>query len=206
LTGWSDDRQQALRTALNEFDHLEVQRLCRQFMDEIRRRPELADAATGLTVLKLLQRKRNITLLQDVAETLLVRAAEDAVVLPDYPHPAAEAAQIAEAILEHIVSRPNPDFWEFATAAEACLVLNRHDDGVEWLARYVGSDADAFEYNSTLRQFEQIWRLDTATRPGLRFIPLLRNRLLQTEGGTLSVTPNEYAPSPSTASPRSNRR
>jgi hypothetical protein len=270
-----------------------VQRLCRQFVDDVRRRPEPIDPGTGLAVLKMLQRKRHIV--QDVAETLLahglddmvairhryalalvdhdrtavaeallaalptevrrtdtevqgaigrvhkqrymvsgpaagprrgvdlglavdayaaayhndpdlnyyhginaaallVRAEEDRVALPDHAEPIAEAAEIAEAILARIGGREHPDFWEFATAAEACLVLQRYDDTVDWLAHYVGSDADAFEYASTLRQFQQVWRLDTGTEPGLRLIPLLRNRLLQTEGGTLLVAPNEYTP------------
>jgi hypothetical protein len=53
--------------------------------------------------------------------------------------------EIADRILTNIPDQDNPDFWEFATAAEACLVLKRYDDAVEWIARYVGSDADAFE-------------------------------------------------------------
>lgn len=294
MTDWNEEQRQALRTALEEFDHQQVQRLCRLFINDVRQRPEPVDTEIGLAVLKMLQRKRHITLVQDVAETLLahgldtvalrhryalalvdhdrtaaaeallaalpaevrrtdtevqgaigrvhkqryvvsgpaagarreadlnravdaygsayrsdpklnyyhgintaallIRAAGDRVELPAHPTPAAEAAEIAHGILTNIAGRDDRDFWEFATAAEACLVLNRYDDAVEWIAHYVGSDADAFEYASTLRQFQQVWQLDSSTEPGLRLIPLLRNRLLQTEGGTLSVAPNEYTP------------
>jgi hypothetical protein len=88
----------------------------------------------------------------------LVRAVVDKVDLPDHSEPAAEAANIAEAILADVEGEEDPHFWECATAAEACLVLRRYDDAVVWLARYVGSRADAFEYASTLRQLEQVWR------------------------------------------------
>jgi hypothetical protein len=294
MTGWSGEQREALRRALKEFDHQQVQLLSRQFMEDVRHRPEPVDAETGLTVLKMLQRKRHITLVQDVAETLLahgldtvalrhryalalvdhdrtaaaeallaslpedvrrtdtevqgaigrvhkqryvvsgpaagarreadlhlavdayasayrndpdlnyyhgintaallIRGAEDRVKLPGHPEQTAEAAEIANRILTNIEDRDDRDFWEFATASEACLVLKRYDDAVDWIAHYVGSDADAFEYASTLRQFQQVWRLNTSTEPGLRLIPLLRNRLLQTEGGTLSVAPSEYTP------------
>jgi hypothetical protein len=295
MTGWRDDQLEALHRALTDFDHLQVHRLCQQSIAEVRSQPGPIDPEVGLSVLKMLQRKRYIGLVQDLAETLLahglheevavrhryalalvdhdriaaaeallavlpadvrrtdtevqgaigrvhkqryvitgpaagsrraadlglaieayaaayrddparnyyhginaaallVRATEDSVVVPNHPEPAAEAVEIAEAILASISSGRQPDFWECATATEACLVLNRHDDAVDWLARYLGSDADAFEYASTLRQQQQVWRLTTDTEPGLRLIPMLRNRLLQAEGGMLSVAPIECTP------------
>lgn len=126
------------------------------------------------------------------AAALLVLAAKDGIHLVGHEYPVAEATEIAEAILVGISAQVEPNLWEFATAAEACLVLKRFDDAVIWLARYVGSDADSFEYASTLRQFQQVWQLNSGAEPGLRLIPLLRNRLLQTDGGVLQVKPEEY--------------
>jgi hypothetical protein len=114
--------------------------------------------------------------------------------LPGHPDPAEEAAQIAQDILDRIERGDDPDLWELASATEACLALGRHDDAVTWLAHYVSSRADAFEFNSTLRQFQQLWRLDTEAEPGRQLIPMLRNRLLQTDGGALSVEPRELTP------------
>lgn len=128
------------------------------------------------------------------AAALLVRAADDGVKVSGHEQPRAEAASIARAILDTVAAGGRRTLWECATAAEASLVLGRHEDAVVWTARYVGSDADAFEYASTLRQFQQLWRLDTATEPGLQLLPLLRNRLLQADGGALSVAPQEYTP------------
>jgi S1-C subfamily serine protease len=294
VTGGDGDQLGKLRKALAEFDHVEVQRLSAAFIEEVRTRPDPVSPEIAFTVLKLLQRKRYIVLVQDVAEALLAhgldtvplrhryalalvdhdrtaaaeallaalpaevrssdtevqgalgrvhkqryvtsgpaaaadraadlaaaveaygdayrndprenyhhgintaalltRAAADGVTVPGHPDPAAEAAEIAGAILTAIADEERPDYWEFATAAEACLVFGDHDDAVVWLARYLGSQADAFEYASTLRQFQQVWRLDSDTEPGRQLIPMLRNRLLQTEGGALSVAPREYTP------------
>ncbi len=294
MAGWTAEQFAELQQAVSEFDHNEVTRLAALFVDDIRSRPDPVDAKTGLGVLRLLQRKRYIRLVHNVAEALLAhgldtvalrhryalalvdhdrtaaaeallaslpaearetdtevqgavgrvhkqryvtggpaagdrraddlasavtayaaayrgnplvnyyhginvaallhRAAVDGVHLPRHPDPAGEADEIARTILERIEGEDEPDLWELATAAEACLVLGRHEDAVAWLAHYVSSRADAFEFNSTLRQFEQVWRLDTEAEPGRQLIPMLRNRLLQTDGGALSVEPRELTP------------
>jgi hypothetical protein len=294
MSGWEAQQLGELQQAVGEFDHNEVERLVAVFVDDVRTRLSPVDARIGLTMLKLLQRKRYIALVQNVAEALLAhgvdaialrhryalalvdhdrtaaaeallatlpleardadteiqgaigrvhkqryvtsgpaagtrrtddlaaavaaytaaygnnpsanyyhginiaallhRAAVDGVDLPGHPDPAAEAIEIARQILDRIEHEDEPDLWELATAAEACLVLRRHDDAVVWLAQYLGSRADAFEYNSTLRQVQQLWRLDTDSEPGRQLIPMLRNRLLQTEGAVLSIEPRELTP------------
>jgi hypothetical protein len=294
MAGWTAEQSAELRRAVGEFDHNEVRRLAAVFVADVRSRPDPVDAETGLEVLKLLQRKRYIRLVHDVAEALLAhgldtvalrhryalalvdhdrtaaaeallarlplearttdsevqgaigrvhkqryatsgpaagnrrakdlaeavaayaaayqrdpavhyyhginvaallhRAAADGVDLAGHADPAAEAATIAHDILERIKRQKERGLWQLASAAEACLALGRHDDAVAWLAHYVSSPADAFEFNSTLRQFQQVWRLDTEAEPGRRLIPMLRNRLLQTQGGALSVEPRELTP------------
>ncbi len=89
--------------------------------------------------------------------------------------------------------RDNLAVWEYATGAEASLVLDEPKRALAWLVDYVGSDADAFEISSTLRQFEQIWELDDQQEPGRSLLPLLRARLLEAAGGQLRVGPRELA-------------
>jgi hypothetical protein len=294
MAGWTARQFAEMQQAVSEFDHNEVQRLAALFVNGIRSRPDPIEAKAGLAVLKLLQRKRYIRLVHNVAEALLAhgldtvalrhryalalvdhdrtaaaeallmslpaevretdievqgavgrvhkqryvtsgpaagerraqdlaeavaayaaayrsdpaanyyhgvnvaallhRAAVDGVDLPEHRDPAEEAGEIARDILARIELEDEPDLWELASAAESCLVLGRHHDAVAWLAHYVSSRADAFEFNSTLRQFEQVWRLDTEAEPGRQLIPMLRNRLLQTDGGALSVEPRELTP------------
>jgi hypothetical protein len=294
MSTWDAAELAALQRALDDFDQRKVHVLCRRFVDHIKAGPGPASSSTGLPVLEMLQRKRYVGLVQDVAEALLahgtdtvevrhryalalvdhdrtaaaealltqlpeqvrkhdsevqgaigrvhkqryvtsgpaagrhreldiahaidaylqayrhdpvgnryhgintaallIRASDDGVSLDDHGDPRAEAVDIAQGILVSIAGEKEPHFWECGTAAEACLVVGDHDGAVEWLARYVGSHADAFEYASTLRQFEQVWRLDSHSNPGRRLIPVLRNRLLQAEGGSLSVSPSECTP------------
>lgn len=284
----------ALGDAVNDFRRAEVERICHELVAQIHERAEPVDTTTAVDLLKLLQRKRHIGLVHEVAEALLAhgadtvevrrryalalldndriavaeallaslpepvrrtdpevlgaigrvhkqryltsgpatgatrasdlaaaiqayatayradpganyyqginaaallaRAALDRIQLPDQPRPAADAEAIAEDILAGISGAAHPDGWQLATAAESCLVLRRHDDAVEWVARYVGSDAEAFDYASTLRQFQLVWGLDATKEPGRRLLPVLRHGLLQAEGGALSISPKEYTP------------
>lgn len=285
-----------LRKAATEFNTVEMQKTCAQFILAVRQRNVPVDAATALQVLKILQSKRQISLVHGVAEallahgvdsvevrhryalalldydrtavaesllrtlpkgarmdpevtgaigrvhkqryltsgpaagrqrttdlrkaieayeatyrldprkhyyhgintaTLLARAAGDHVSVPRHRDPLAEARVIAKDLLTKIKRRRSPGVWELATAAEACLVLGRDDDAVAWTCRYVdylGPDANAFEYASTLRQFQLAWRLDAHSEPGVRLLPLLRGRLLQAEGGAIYVDPSEFTP------------
>jgi hypothetical protein len=128
------------------------------------------------------------------AAALLVRASLDGVALPGHPDPQVEASEIATDILDSIRSTADPDQWQLATAAEACLVLGQYDKAFDWTDRYVHSPLNAFQCASTLRQFQLAWRLDTDSEPGLRLLPLLRNRLLQAEGGAITVSPSEFTP------------
>ncbi len=123
------------------------------------------------------------------AASLLVRASRDGRSLRGHPDPVGEARRTARQILEALDARSELGTWEHATAAEAALVLDDPDRAVRELVGYVGSDADAFEFASTLRQFTLVWQLDERTEPGARLLPLLQARLLQAEGGALRVAP-----------------
>jgi hypothetical protein len=126
---------------------------------------------------------------------LLFRSIRDGVRLTEFPNAAELATATAEDILKSIVSldkEASADFWDFATAVEACIALNRPDEAMWWLARYVGSShADAFELAGTLRQYVEIWRLDRESELGRRILPVLHSELLKREGGVVELNPSE---------------
>ena len=106
-----------------------------------------------------------------------------------------DGSAIAASILEDI-TRQDLDFgaalWDFATAVEACLALEHHDEALEWLSKYLQSTyTDAFELASTYRQFTEIWQLDAGTPPGDKILPALKSALLRQEGGEVEVSAEE---------------
>jgi tetratricopeptide (TPR) repeat protein len=121
------------------------------------------------------------------AASLLLLAERDGVDRGDRPAP----SQIALAVLQAVRDRLGQDSaqaWDLATAAEASMVLGRYRDATDYLARYVGNEAtDAFELASTLRQFEQVLRLDGAIAEERLLLNMLRARLLERQGGALEA-------------------
>lgn len=118
---------------------------------------------------------------------LVMRARADGIDVPDAPDPENLAAEILGTIELRRQSQ-EATFWDYATAIEACVALGRTDDALEWAATYVQSpNADAFEYASTLRQFEEVWRLDPDTDPGRGLLPVLRAAVLSHEGGRVDL-------------------
>lgn len=103
----------------------------------------------------------------------------------------------ARSILSHIAKKlENKDpkertkLWDFATAVEANLALGKYDEALKWLAKYTDdntSGANAFEYASTLRQFEEVWQLDETKKSQAKILQLLRSALLRKEGGTIEI-------------------
>jgi hypothetical protein len=126
------------------------------------------------------------------AIALLERAVADGVELHRFPRPHETAVSLAEHVLAAVEAAPDPSVWQQATAIEACLALRRYDEARSWLKRYVRSaDADAFELASTLRQLEEVWRLDSRSAPGATLLPLLQAELLRREGGRVTVSASE---------------
>ena len=129
---------------------------------------------------------------------LLMRAKEDQIEVSGIDDPEGKSREIAERILSTISAlweRWEVDVWDSVTAMEACVALERHDDAIIWLNRYVSEPlADSFEIGSTLRQMEEIWRLEVDSEPGASIIPVLRAELLQKEGGGLTVDAKSYQP------------
>lgn len=99
---------------------------------------------------------------------------------------AAEARVLAADILGSVEALAEPDAWATATAAEACLALDRKDEAVAWSGRFAAhSDAGAFKLASFLRQLTDVWQLDTHIPPGDRVLPVLRSALLGAAGGSV---------------------
>jgi hypothetical protein len=100
-----------------------------------------------------------------------------------------DATATATAILKQITSKKKTDLWDYATAGEACLALKDYPQALDWILKYTQDNeyADAFEYASTLRQFEEVWKLDEGKKEHAQILHLLRAALLQQEGGRVEI-------------------
>lgn len=73
--------------------------------------------------------------------------------------------------------------WDLATIGEAHLALGDHDLAASYFQRYVEHPkTDAFMLEGTIRQLEEVWRLEAGpTGPG-RAMAALKNGLIQSKG------------------------
>lgn len=125
------------------------------------------------------------------AAALAARAVRDKVPLRE----TLDGALLARDILTAIEAREDPDAWDLATGAEACLAIGEPDKALQWVARYVvRPEADAFELASTLRQLKEVWGLTIDTMPGSLLLPLLQSQLLQRSGGRVDLAAGEVRP------------
>jgi hypothetical protein len=121
------------------------------------------------------------------AVAMLMRARADGVPLDGFSDPVVQARQIRDAI-ELRSQDQVATMWDYGAAAEACVALDLQEEAFRWMASYVQApNGDAFEYGSTLRQFEELWRLTPDADPGRGLIPLLRAAVLRHEGGCLDL-------------------
>jgi len=117
---------------------------------------------------------------------LLERAKRDKISLPkNLP----DAVATAKSVLKQITSKKETDLWDYATAGEASLALKDYPQALDWIIKYTQDNeyADAFEYASTLRQFEEVWKLDESKKEHAQILHLLRAALLRQEGGRLEI-------------------
>lgn len=118
------------------------------------------------------------------AVALLDRARRDGIAIEGVDDTGAAARALAEEILATIEQLGDgADEWDLGTALEACVALDRPDDALVWLARYLRESDDAFSVASTLRQLREVWALDPRSGLGARLLPLLQAELLDREGG-----------------------
>jgi hypothetical protein len=129
---------------------------------------------------------------------LLHRAATDSVPVDGIDDPQALAKALAAEILALMTAKwenREATMWDSGTALEASIALGDLDQARDWLNRYVREPrADAFELASTLRQLEEVWRLDVDSEPGASLLPVLRAELLRREGGSLEVKAEQLRP------------
>ena len=141
------------------------------------------------------------------AAALLHRAARDKMTIIGTDQPGSLARSIAAFILPVIEDRWTSGdslVWDFATAAEASVALDRVDDAAKWMQRYAREPSvDAFELASTRRQLTEIWQLRSDSGPGAMVIPILDAELLGKEGGALQYDANTLNVTASTATQES---
>lgn len=150
--------------------------------------------------------KQNLWHAINLAATIR-RAEADGVELNESGLPDVDA--LAKDILGFIAEKENmqkPVIWEYAIAVEACVVLNKGNDAQKWALKYVTVEeevdeeddetgeikkvkkkADAFEIGSTLRQLQQLWRLDEDKGMGKLVLPVLQAALLKQQGGAIEL-------------------
>lgn len=122
---------------------------------------------------------------------LLYRAKQDGIAADGYPS-YRELAEKILAVVEEKDTEKKAETWDYATAAEACIALGQTKDAERWIASYAADRyCDAFELASTLRQFEELWKLDAETDIGKKVLAILRSQLLKREGGGIVLQADE---------------
>jgi len=133
---------------------------------------------------------------------LLARAGRDGVAIDGFP----DGQRIARDVLNSVETadeQGNASGFDFATAAEACVALDRFDDALRYLNRYVEEKTtDAFEIASTLRQLEQVWGFQPGDgTPGSPLVVFLRAHLLRRQdGGSIDAQASTIGVPPADAS------
>lgn len=123
---------------------------------------------------------------------LLNRASEDDITISDYPSKEALAENILK-VIEGKQEDEKADAWDFATAAEACIALDRPKEALVWLSGYAGHPfCDAFELGSTLRQLEEVWLLNINSEMGGALLTQLKAELVKRQGGSLNIGKSEF--------------
>src|SRR5262245_62701804 len=82
--------------------------------------------------------------------------------------------------------------WYLPTLAEASLGLGDWEVVEGNVRAYAASDqVRPFQIESTLRQFTEVWDIETLDERGRGLVATLRARLLQLPGGGIKATPEE---------------
>jgi hypothetical protein len=126
--------------------------------------------------------------------TLKARSVADKVALPENIS-ARSAQDDARQVLSIVNANEARDMWAYASAMEASLLLDDFDEAATWLERYLGAagqikGADAFEYNSTVRQLTEVLRFDSAVADQATILEPLRNTLTRLNGSVVDAVPS----------------
>jgi V8-like Glu-specific endopeptidase len=127
-----------------------------------------------------------------------LRAQRDGLPVPGAPDPLPIAERIVARVQEKEAAPADApdaekaDAWDFATAMEASIALDRADDAIAWLGKYLSRvPPDAFEFASTLRQLRQVWQLEQTKAPGAIILPTLESALMREAGGAVELSPSQ---------------
>jgi Trypsin-like peptidase domain len=119
------------------------------------------------------------------AVALLHRGKADGMPVHLGPDPDTIACEILESLR---YASASSDAFDLATRVEALISIRDFTAAEATALEYSKHpDADAFEVGSTLRQFEDVWRLTDDTPPGATILPLLRAARLRGENGSLQL-------------------
>lgn len=125
---------------------------------------------------------------------LLMHGRRAGISLAGFTDPEIIASDILK-IIEEKDADSRADYWDFATAAEACMALNQPEQARFWVGRYIQAPyADNFELASTLRQYEEVWQLDMTSELGKLILPSLRAMKFKREGGLLELSVEDLRP------------
>jgi trypsin-like peptidase/tetratricopeptide repeat protein len=103
--------------------------------------------------------------------------------------------QVSKIVVAELAATPKQKrdpIWYLPTLAEASLGLGDWEVVEGNVRAYAASDqVRPFQIESTLRQFTQVWDIETLDERGRGLAATLRARLLQLTGGEIKATPEE---------------
>ena len=132
----------------------------------------------------------------------LARAERDSISKSDLLEADIDWKVMAQQILQtaKTYGRESGDYtWATATAMEACIALEKHEDANRWCERYIKAPySDVFELGSTERQLREVWELDERDIPGAEVLRIIQGRLGQLGGAMdFSTSPRSLMPTDS---------
>jgi len=107
-----------------------------------------------------------------------------------------DVASEAQRLIEELEAVPDGerDAWHAPTLAETYLAVGDWDRVEEIVARYVGRPHAAFQIASTLRQFDQVWDVESMDpKRGSALLSVLRARLVEVDDGQLELSVTDLA-------------
>jgi hypothetical protein len=109
--------------------------------------------------------------------------------------PDLSANQVAKVVVAELAAMPpekRDPSWFLPTLAEASLALEDWDVVEKNIRAFAAlDDVQAFQIESTLRQFTLVWDIESMDERGRGLVATLRARLLQLKGGEINPSPED---------------
>ncbi len=154
-----------------------------------RKRPRMLEAAID-SYMKGYRRDRAANYWHGInAAALLCLAARDRVRIDSrYASPRTRAKKLADSILKVIHAKNSLSPWDTATVGECYLVLGNPEHALAWFSRFAHTgEVHAFTLGSTLRQLQEVWRLDTGDDRAREIVSTVQSALLGKKGGDVEL-------------------